>query len=587
MSPGPSEVVEEALDYNDRLADRAVALVCLAIMLIDLLWLYSKDINGRGIPSSPAYMSCAMAAVFFSLLVYMFVGSRWWTKYVLLGSQMVNSALVTAGVDYTMMLQMTVPAVSSSIYCRSDLTIGVISIGSALMLAGLLLFNWYSPILFGLYFGMTTVDKIVALLKAVFIVNYMVYLLTCVASFYIARNGIDEIRRWARLRMDKLAFENEVSNAKGIQQGLLIKDFPCGEYCSIASSMDAAKDVGGDFYDCFKVGEDRLAVVMADVSGKGLPASIFMAAAMTLIRSNVRAGGDLAKAMEKANRELVAINSMRYFVTVWIGVIDLRTGGVAYVDAGHNPPYVRKEGTYARLECKPDFVFGRKKKTKYNKQRLSLDVGDGLFLYTDGVTEAMSVDGTLFGDDRLKASLDSAGPSSPEEVLERVKRDVSRFAGGAEQSDDMTLMAVDFVKRFDYEPDKGIRVRADKDGYSAAMSYLRRRMEEGGCPPRTISEMEASCSEVFANIDMHAYADRDSKGDAVVAVDVLDSKVKVTFIDWGVPFNPLEHEDPDPVESFRSRKRGGLGIMMVKRICDDMSYVRDGDRNILKLEKEI
>jgi sigma-B regulation protein RsbU (phosphoserine phosphatase) len=291
--------------------------------------------------------------------------------------------------------------------------------------------------------------------------------------------------------------------------------------------------------------------------------------------------------MEKANRELFATNSMRYFVTVWIGVINLRNGQVSYVNAGHNPPFVSRGGRYEMLRSQPDFVFGRKKRTTYNRHQMKLDIGDGLFLYTDGVTEAARPDGAMFGEERLMESLSSAGRSAPKDVLAKVESDVSAFVGDADQRDDMTMMKVDFIHAYDIQPDEGIRVRADRQGYAQVMERIRQRMVEAGCPPRTMTEMETACSEIYANIDSYAYSDREEKGDVLVTTDIVNGAVRVTFMDWGIPFNPLDREDPDPIASFKERRRGGLGIMLVKKICDEVTYSREGDCNILKLEKEM
>jgi anti-sigma regulatory factor (Ser/Thr protein kinase) len=164
---------------------------------------------------------------------------------------------------------------------------------------------------------------------------------------------------------------------------------------------------------------------------------------------------------------------------------------------------------------------------------------------------------------------------------------VADFVGETDQSDDMTMMQADFKHYYDILPDEGIRVRADNQGYVKVMERIKQRMTDAGCSPRTITEMETACSEIYANIDMYAYADREEKGDVLVTTDIVNGAVRVTFTDWGTPFNPLERKDPDPILSFKERRRGGLGIMLVKKICDDVSYVYEDNRNILKLEKEM
>ncbi len=580
-------MLDEIVAYRDSRADKAVEILIVAVLIMDLIWIYIGEIDTHDRAEFAFYVYFSMLLMAACAATCFAIGSRWWTKYVLIGSLFINAFSVVAGVDYSMMILLILPVVSCSTYYRSGLTKGAIVLGALLMLLGLIINDYLQPIQFGVYYGMTRLDRAVAVVKSFYIVDLLIYLLICVPCYYATKNGIDDIRRQSDLRRDQIGMEKEMSNARGIQQGLLITDFPCKPYCSISSSMSAAKEVGGDFYDCFNVGDDRMAVVMADVSGKGLPASLFMATSMTLIRSNVQAGGDLDKAMEKANRELFATNSMRYFVTVWIGVINLRNGQVSYVNAGHNPPFVSRGGRYEMLRSQPDFVFGRKKRTTYNRHQMRLDVGDGLFLYTDGITEATRSDGTMFGEERLLESLSSTGRSPPGEVLAKVGSDVSAFVGEADQYDDMTMMKVDYIHAYDIRPDEGIRVRADHQGYTQVMGRIRQRMIEAGCPSRTMTEMETACSEIYANIDSYAYSDREEKGDVLVTTDIVNGAVRVTFMDWGVPFNPLDREDPDPIASFKERRRGGLGIMLVKKICDEVTYSREGDCNILKLEKEM
>ncbi|MBO4348071.1 MAG: SpoIIE family protein phosphatase [Candidatus Methanomethylophilaceae archaeon] len=584
--PSDSEILDEIVQYRDGRADRIVEIIIVAVLVMNVAWIFTGE--GRyGVADYIDLVYLTMAFMASSAIICFLLGSHWWTKYLLIGSILVNSFTIIAVMDYSMMILMLLPVVSSCLYYRINFIMGTIVIGALLMLAGLLIYDGLETIIIGMYQGMTRWDRLFSLIKTFYTVDLLIYLLVCIPCYYSVKIGITDSKWQSDLMRERTGIEKEMSNARGIQQGLLITDFPCKPYCDVSSSMSAAKEVGGDFYDCFVVGDDHLAVVIADVSGKGLPASLFMATSMALIRSNVQAGGDLDKAMEKANRELSANNSMKYFVTVWIGVINLRTGDVTYVNAGHNPPFIRKGGKYEMLRSQPDFVFGRKKRMSYNRHHLHLDVGDGIFLYTDGVTEAARTDGDMFKEDRLEKSLSSVADAGPAETIAKVKSDVSDFVGSANQSDDMTMMSIVYTHPYDIEPDEGIRVRADNQGYEKVMGRIKQRMSEAGCSARTITEMETACSEIYANIDMYAYKDKEEKGDVLVTTDVINGAVRITFTDWGIPFNPLEREDPDPILSFKERRKGGLGIMLVKKICDDVSYIREGDRNILKLEKEM
>ncbi len=570
----------EALRASDAQIDATVVKVALVILLVDLAWILIGEVNIRKIEISHDVMFAAMGELLVCAAAGLaFAGSRG-TKYLLVFSIMANVFMIVAGVDYSMMLLMVLPVVVCSMYYRPAFTVVATAVGGVLMFVGLLINNDLSSIMIGTYYGMTYLDEVVALARVYYVVDVLIYLLVCFVCLYATTRGLYEVRRQAALASEKADFEKEVSAAKGIQQSMLIKDFPFKERFGIASYMSAAKDVGGDFYDCFSVGSDHLAVVIADVSGKGLPAALFMTRSMTVLRSNIQSVSGLDKAMSKANDELASNNGMKYFVTVWAGLIDVGDGSVEYVDAGHNPPFVGRGGRYSKLECRPDFVFGRKKGMKYHVQTTSLGPGDRLFLYTDGVTEAMDPDGGQFGEGRLKESLDSFGGASVDGMLGKLRSDLDAFASGAPQHDDITMMAVELK-------DVGGRllVRSGKEGFQEIMGRLAGVLEDAGCGRKTTSEAETICSEILANIDMHAYGGEG--GDVRFFAYASDGAIEMEFADWGPPFDPLGHEDPDLAETLETRRRGGLGIMIVKKLSDGIQYSREGDMNVLRIRKEI
>ncbi len=209
---------------------------------------------------------------------------------------------------------------------------------------------------------------------------------------------------------------------------------------------------------------------------------------------------------------------------------------------------------------------------------MSLGPGDRLFLYTDGVTEAMDPAEALFGEDRLKASLDASAGLFADGMLEHVRSDIEAFASGAPQHDDMTMMAVELRR-----PGGQIAVTSGKEGFQEAMGHLSKVLEEAGCGRKTVSETETICSEVLANINMYAYGDE--KGQVLFSAFADGGAIELEFVDWGPPFNPLEHEDPDPAERVSSHKRGGMGIMIIKKLSDGMQYSREDGKNVLRIRK--
>ena len=243
----------------------------------------------------------------------------------------------------------------------------------------------------------------------------------------------------------------ELSVATHIQASMLpciFPAFPNRREFDIYATMTPAKEVGGDFYDFFLVDDDHLAVVIADVSGKGVPAALFMVIAKTLIKDHTQSGKPPEEVFTEVNRQLCEANDENLFVTAWMGVLEISTGKLVYVNAGHNPPVIgRKNGETEFLRSRPGFVLAGLDFTKYRAGSLELMPGDLLYLYTDGVTEAMNTAQELYGEERLKRTLDANVSASPEEIFKAVKKDLDDFVADAPQFDDITMLAMRYLGR--------------------------------------------------------------------------------------------------------------------------------------------
>lgn len=247
----------------------------------------------------------------------------------------------------------------------------------------------------------------------------------------------------ARDREQLFAIRRELDIARGIQQSILPRAFPRRPDLELFAEMLPAHEVGGDFYDFFPVDDARLALVVGDVSGKGVPAALFMAVSRTVLRSVAPDRLAPAECLRRANALLCLENSTELFVSVFYGVLDTRTGELAYSNGGHNPPYVvRKSGEVTPLEPTGGMVLGVFDDVAYEERRVTLGAGDGVFVYTDGVTEAMDGDDRLFSDSRLEASLTAHHHATPEGLIRAVVDDVRRHSAGVPQSDDITALAV-------------------------------------------------------------------------------------------------------------------------------------------------
>ena len=243
------------------------------------------------------------------------------------------------------------------------------------------------------------------------------------------------------------SIKGDLAVAREIQQAILPRIFPPFpeevSHMDIAASMNAAKDVGGDFYDFFRIDDDRIGFVIADVSGKGVPAAIFMAVARTLIRATGIRGVSPSECISYSNA-LLAKESVNYmFVTVFYGIYNIRTGEVTYTNAGHNPPYLMKaNGSIQPLPMTKDIIAGAIDDFQFTEETISLEQGDTLLLYTDGVTEATDPDLNEYGEERLQQLLGQLVKSDCQQIIDTVRSDVKAFAREAEQSDDITLLAI-------------------------------------------------------------------------------------------------------------------------------------------------
>ncbi len=237
----------------------------------------------------------------------------------------------------------------------------------------------------------------------------------------------------------------ELGVATKIQADMLPKDFPKRDDVRLYATMTPAKEVGGDFYDFFFIDDDHIALVMADVSGKGVPAALFMVIAKVVLRNQTMNGGDPAQILAIANNILCNNNGAGLFVTVWLGILDLKTGVIEFSNAGHEYPVIGRAGKGFEVvqgdNCPP---LAAMEDMEFDNETITLGAGDSIFLYTDGVPEAKSADGERFGMEALIAALNDVKELSPEEQLTQVKEKIDTFVGGIDPFDDITMLCLTF-----------------------------------------------------------------------------------------------------------------------------------------------
>ena len=266
------------------------------------------------------------------------------------------------------------------------------------------------------------------------------------------------IANLSKVTAEKERIGAELDIAKHIQASMLpciFPAFPERKEFDIYATMEPAKEVGGDFYDFFMVDDTHLAIVMADVSGKGVPAALFMVIGKTLIKDHTSPGRDLGKVFTEVNRLLCESNSEELFITAFEGVLDLVTGEFVYVNAGHEMPFICKAGgDFEPYKIRAAFVLAGMEGMKYRAGSMMLEPGDKIFQYTDGVTEATNLQNELYGMDRLGAILNKVKNGTPNDILPAVKKDIDEFVGGADQFDDITMLCLEYKARMDTNEEK-------------------------------------------------------------------------------------------------------------------------------------
>ena len=387
----------------------------------------------------------------------------------------------------------------------------------------------------------------------------------------------------AAARIDK-----ELEYAKQIQLSALPTNFPEGEEYEIYAQMIAAKEVGGDFYDFYKLNDTTVAFLAADVSGKGIPAAMFMMTAKTIIKDLAESGMAVNDIFTKANEKLCENNESGMFVTAWMGILDLTSGKVQFANAGHNPPLLKRaDGSFEYLKTRAGFVLAGMEGVCYRANELTLSPGDRLFLYTDGVPEATDAQNTLYGEDRLISFMNQNASTEAVELLPALKANIDEFVGDAPQFDDITMLMLDYKPRKGGEQMTNKTFSAKTESLSDVLGFIEETLEGFECPMKVQTAVCVAIEEVFVNVAHYAYPD--SEGDMTLFIGFDEQSRTVTFkmTDKGIPFDPLKKPDPDITLSAEEREIGGLGIFIAKKTMDTLSYNYENGENILTMVKKI
>jgi sigma-B regulation protein RsbU (phosphoserine phosphatase) len=410
------------------------------------------------------------------------------------------------------------------------------------------------------------------------------------------------IQNLSDITAEKERIGAELNVATQIQASMLpciFPAFPDLPEVDLFATMKPAKEVGGDFYDFFKVDDNHICITIADVSGKGVPAALFMVIAKTLLKDNVLYEVSPAEVFNKVNNQLCENNEAGLFVTAFMGIYEISSGKFTYVNAGHNPPLLKKvSGEFEFMNIKPGFVLAGMEGMKYRQNEIVLDKGDVLYLYTDGVTEAINERGEFYGDPLLLETMnafDSQDEFKAESLICFVQDSIVHFVGDAEPADDITMLAF-LIK--ESQAEKRLTLKADDSELEQAMTFIETELGKLEVPPNVLQKVLISAEEIFVNIAHYAYENNinvpdlenksgNERGSIEIILRNISNGIEITFVDSGIQYNPLEKSAPDLSLSADERELGGLGIFMTKKMMDDIKYEYRDNQNILILYKQL
>lgn len=391
----------------------------------------------------------------------------------------------------------------------------------------------------------------------------------------------------------KERIESELSIAHSIQMSLVPKifsPFPDCRQLDLYAYLDPAKEVGGDFYDFF-LSRGQLFFVIGDVSGKGIPASLVMAITRTLFRIITASTQLPAEIVAKLNSAIAKDNDANMFVTMFAGVLDYTTGQMAYCNAGHNPPLLCRGGKVEFLPAEHNLPIGVLEDVEYKEQTIRLAEDDGLLLYTDGLTEAENAAKEQFGEERMQTVMEGCGGLMAKDIVEKIKGALDAFVDGAEQSDDLTLLffrLMDTEQKQENMNKRTLKMENRVEESSRLYPFVQEIGEALHADSSQLSAINLAVEEAVVNSIMYAYPEGEHGYVELAAQwDAAGHELAFVLQDQGVAFDPLAQPEADTTLPLEERQPGGLGILLVREIMDDVSYQRSDGKNILTMKKRL
>ena len=431
-------------------------------------------------------------------------------------------------------------------------------------------------------------DEIYGEIRRVGLMVILLQIIGLLVMSYVLFKAVKSQLRYRDVSEKKHRIDSELQVARDIQMSMIPTSFltdPLKTDVDMSGIVVPAKEVGGDLYDFF-YRDGKLFFLIGDVSGKGVPAALVMSATRGLFRTASSHEKSPKRIVSEMNHSMTELNENNMFVTCFLGVLDLGTGHLRYCNAGHNAPVRLGPGSASFLDVVPNLPLGVLSDTEYQEQETNLFSGEGLFLYTDGLTEAENVRYELFGEDHLLEVARGLGEEKADVLVKTMVAAVESHTQGREASDDLTMLAIRFLNP---NPSVGaarhLTLRNDIEEIPRLHEFIQGIAAEARLEHPLAMSLNLALEEAVSNVILYAYPAGENghvEVDALVLEDLLEFKVS----DSGVPFDPTAANDPDFKLELNQRPIGGLGIYLVKRIMDSVTYTREDGKNVLTMIKK-
>ena len=420
---------------------------------------------------------------------------------------------------------------------------------------------------------------------------------------FIIHRYVKNIRHLQAERIEKERFLSELSVARDIQQSMIPKTFPGypeRDDMELYASLTPARQVGGDFYD-FIIHDDRLCFCVGDVTGKGIPAALLMTVTRSFFRTETTrvlnhesltslyptppspyTQHPAAIIVQGMNQILYDEQSSGYFATLFVGILDLKTGLLDYCNAGHEAPIIINQNLKMEnetLPVRPNLPVGALDDWTFESQQVQLNSDDAVFLYTDGLTEAVNEAGQQLSRKRVLELTQQSKGCSPRQVVELMERSVKVHAGKAEQNDDITLMCLKWHK-------KALELKADMDELPRMKDFVVDAAGQAGLSTKATKRLRLAVEEAVTNVIQYAYQGITARS-LFISTNTTGNALQVTVTDQGIPFDPTTAPVADISIPADKRPEGGLGILLIRQMSDGVAYRREKGRNILTIRKNL